>query len=262
MSSTVTVSLRSLLLAVGLVLALAVAYVVGASGKDQPAVAAVAATPPPGPARTITMTGTGDATGVPDQLTFTISVGNTADDVSTAMDNATGRMRAVTAALKDHGVQKLDTKTSGLSIDPVYHYYANQEPVLTGYRVRQSLDVTVRSLRGSGKALGAAIEAGGNSARVADLKLKIGDLDSLRAEAREAAVAHASEKAQQYAGAAGQALGKVVTISEVRATRPEQLDQVLYGANLSALRDTKAAVPIRAGEQTIDVDVSVVWELR
>ncbi len=263
MNTTVTVSVRSVLVALALVVGLVAAYVIGASGNGgTPAQAAT--TPTAQPAKTthtITMTGSGDATGVPDEMTFKLSVGSTADDVSVALDQASGKMKQAIAALRKNGVEKKDTETTGLSIDPTYQYFNNQPPVLTGYRVRQSISVHVRSLRGAGKALSAAVNAGGNSARISNLGLKIGDPDALLAEARDKAVDEATAKAKQYADAAGQALGDVLTLREVKATPMNQLYDSAVG-NMTLDRAAYKAVPIQAGSEKLDVEVSVVWELR
>ena len=52
--------------------------------------------------------------------------------------------------MRKTGVEKRDIKTTGLSIDPRYDYI-DQREVLTGYRVKQSASVLVRSLRSAGR---------------------------------------------------------------------------------------------------------------
>ncbi len=261
MNTSVSVSVRSLLVAMGIVLAVLVGYVLGGPrGAGVPTAAAAAAPANDKPARSITMTGSGDATGVPDQMSFNLSVGSTADDVATAMDEANKRMSAATRALRQHGVAKKDIETTGLSIDPQYDY-VDQREVLTGYRVKQSASVLVRSLRDAGTALSAAVSAGGNSSRVSGLTLQIGERDQLLAQAREKAVEEATAKAEQYAEATGQDLGDVVTLSEVKATPARPLDEQYRSADLSALSVTKGTVPIQAGSEKVDVEVSVVWQL-
>lgn len=259
MSSTISVSVRSVVVTMALVVGLMAAYLLGSSTRGTPAQAAEA--PTNRPVRTITMTGTGDATGVPNQLSFKLSVGNTAEDVATAMDRSSRTMANVVAVLKRNGVEKKDTQTTGLSINPVYRYDDNQPPVVTGYRVRQTVGVLVRSLRGSGKAVSAAIAAGGDSSRISDLDLEIGDVDGLLAQARDRAVDEATAKARQYAEAIGQDLGKVVTLREVRATPASRPANALADLTMAAARTPYRTVPIRAGSERLDVEVAVVWEL-
>jgi uncharacterized protein YggE len=260
MSYTISVSVRSVLIATVLVVGIVAAYVLGTSARDGTTAQAASTPGPAAQVRTITMTGSGAATGVPDQLSFSLSVGATAEDVSTAMDDSSRTMARVIASLKQHGVARKDTQTTGLAIDPQYRYQRNQPPVITGYHVRQTIKVLVRSLRGSGKAVSAAVAAGGNSSRISGLDLKIGNVDALLAKARGRAVKEATTKAGQYAAAAHQGLGDVVTLREVRATpvsSPVSAYDNLYRSAMKAA----PSVPIRAGAQRLVVKVSVIWDL-
>jgi len=80
------------------------------------------------------MKGTGEATGVPDQLSFELSVDMEATDVSSGLHQADARMRRVLAGLTTADVQRKDVATTGLSIRPVYEYRDNAPAVITGYR--------------------------------------------------------------------------------------------------------------------------------
>ena len=251
---------RSLALGAAAALTVVSAYAVGSSQADATAAVtgprAVSASED-AHTRTIALQGTGESTGVPDQLTFRLSVRAKADDVTTALDDASTSMRRVLGALDRADVRRRDVRTTGLSVRPDYDYSASGPPVLTGYVATQSVLVLVRELRDSGAAIAAATEAGGNAVRLSGVGLRIGDRDELLAEARDAAVAQARAKAEQYAAATGQALGPVLSVREVRARggSPVQLD---YGR---AALDTAAAVPIRAGSEDVKVTVAVVWEL-
>lgn len=168
-------------------------------------------------ARTIALRGTGESTGVPDQLTFRLSVRAKAVDVTTALDDASTTMRRVLAALGRADVRRKDVQTTGLSVRPDYDYFSSGPPVLTGYVATESVSVLVRDLRDSGVAIAAATAAGGNALRLSGVGLRIGDRDTLITQARDAAVAQARAKAEQYAAATGQSLGPVLSVREVRA---------------------------------------------
>lgn len=260
MGTKITVSVRSLVLAASVALALLAAYTIGAAGSDATTASAAGSTAAESTAtdaRTIVMTGTGEATGVPDELTFRLSVHEKAYDVTTALHAANATMRQVLAALGRQGVAKKDVQTTGMSIRPDYDYSSSGPPVLTGYVVTESAAVLVRDLGASGRTINAAARAGGNAVRVHGLGLKIGDRDALMSQARDAAVAEAQAKARQYAKATGQTLGPVASLKEVRATPAP-----VYGVR-AALADVAGAksVPIRAGSQDLKVTVSIVWQL-
>ena len=265
MGRTVTVGVRGLLTTAVVLLGLVSAYLVGAAGGEagraRAATPTVTAQERP---RTLTMGGTGEATAVPDQLAFDLEVTLLRGDLETALDDASARTRRVLATLGGLGVRRSDVQTTGLSMYPVYDYHSSGPPTLRGYRVSQRASVLVRELRDGGRAVSAAVAAGGDDVRVSDLRLKVGDADAVLAKARAAAVAEARDKAEQYAAAAGLRLGDVVTLHE-RGPRARTELALQRGYQLSATRgalDMAAAVPIRAGKHTSRVSVQVVWQLR
>jgi uncharacterized protein YggE len=266
MNSSVTVSIRSLVTVLAVATALVLAYVVGALQHGAPAAATPAATSTEvaetaeeadAASPTIAMSGTGTATGVPDQLGFSVGVHTVAADVSTALDSASRTTARVMSALQEEGVARGDLKTTGLHINANYDYGDDGPPVITGYSVSQNLSVLVRSLPDAGETLAAAAEAGGNAVRLSGVRLEIGDQDALLAEARDQAIADAEAKARQYAEAGGRSLGEVLLVRETGAPMPVPLQLDDYAA---AQRDVRA-VPIRAGKADLQAEVSVVWSL-
>jgi uncharacterized protein len=271
MSSSITVSVRTVLIGLVGALAVLVSYVLGGGGGEPVAAAPVVSTPGatqeelasgevPG---TITMTGQGEVVGVPDQLTFRVGVTRKTPDVSTAMDGASSTLARVLDALEEEGVARKDTQSSGLSVNPEYDYSGYGPPVLTGYRVNQSVSVLVRDLAAGGRAIAAATEAGGNAVRVSGIGLEIGDRDALLDRARDEAAEAATAKAEQYAAATGQELGQVLTLTEGKAAVRPTRDQLAELAKTAVSADTAAlrAVPVRPGREDLTVDVSLVWSL-
>jgi len=254
-------AVRSVALGAAAALTMVSAFALGGSQGDPTATAAVAPVSAndgtPGDGGTMALRGTGDSTGVPDQLTFRLSVRGKAGDVTTALDDASRSMRRVLSALGGADVRRRDVQTTGLSVRPDYDWSSSGPPVLTGYVATQSVSVLVRDLRDSGAAIAAATEAGGNAVRLSGVRLRIGDRDALLAEARDAAVAQARAKAEQYAAATGQTLGPVLSVREVHARGGSPVELSYRAATL----DAAAAVPIRAGTEDLTVTVAVEWSL-
>ena len=255
---------RTITLTAVAVLALLLAYLIGARDEARPTpVAPVAAGTATSDLGTITMTGSGEVVAVPDQMTFKVAVTKLAPDVAKAMDQASRTMGRVLAALDRAGVERKDTESTGLSVNPEYRYVSYAPPQLTGYRVRQSMSVLVTELRDGGRAIADAVAAGGNAVRVSGIGLRIGDQDALLAEARSQAVEDATAKAQQYAEATGQPLGQVLTVREGsqpgRTVRP-QADLVRGYASADKAAELRS-VPIRAGSRDLEIKVTVVWAL-
>lgn len=264
MSAQVTVSVRSIILTGVVALALLAAYLLGSSGGGGPANAADDETTSAQPDhRVLTMSGTGEATAVPDELSFAVAVSLTRDDLDTALDDANTTMERVLASQDDYDVAKSDIQTTGLSMNPVYDYHQYGPPTIRGYRVSERARVLVKDLKQGGSAVSAAVAAGGNDVRVNDIRLLVGDSDAVMADARDAAVAEAQAKAQQYAEASGQTLGEVLTLREVHARPvPSPTASLTHGAAaydgaLAGLSKT----PIRAGQETGKVTVRIVWSL-
>lgn len=267
MKRNVTVSVRSLVTGVAatgvLALALVTAYLLGsAGGGGSPARAAAPQESTAGtmPARTLTMVGRGTAVAVPDQLSFALSVGVTRTELETALADASRTMARVLAALTPYGVQRGDVQTTGLSMFPVYDYHSSGPPTLRGYRVQQRAAVLVKDLEQGGKAVTAAVDAGGNAVRVRDIRLKVGDPEAVLEQARDAAVAQAQAKAEQYAAAAGQELGDVLTLREVGSAKRATIRSGVMNLDAVYGRAAKAALPVRAGKRDLAVTVQVVWE--
>lgn len=266
MDKNLTVSVKGLLTAGLVLLALVVAYLLGGNGDPQAAQAASPAAEEGSAAapRTVTMTGSGEATAVPDQVVFDVSVRRTRPDLEDALADSSRTMDDVMKALEAQGVARKDIQTTGLEMHPVYDYPRYSPPVLTGYKVTQRAAVLVRELTSAGKAVTAAVDAGGNAVRVGDIRLKIGDPEAALAKARAQAVEEATAKAREYAVATGQELGAVMTLREVEESSQSAVDQrrMLYDGEAAAAADLPSMrLPIQAGRADLGVDVQVVWEL-
>lgn len=273
-SHEVTVSVRSLAIGALVVLSMLVAYLLGNAGgtaQAAPSAPMPSAPMPSAPAPTapafaepagrLTMSGVGQVSAVPDELGFTLRVGQTRTDLRTALRDTNTTMARVLAALAGHGVAKKDVQTTGLAMYPVYDYHPQGPPTLRGYRVTQTARVLVPKLTDGGAAVTAAVQAGGDATRVYGLRLQVSDPESALARARRAAVTEATAKAEEYAAATGQTLGGVVTLREVHATAPPS-DGLALTAQSGALdRAAAVPVPIRAGRSGLGVTVRIVWSL-
>ncbi|MDP2771984.1 MAG: SIMPL domain-containing protein [Nocardioides sp.] len=260
-----TLSVKGLLTAGLVLLALVVAYLLGGNGETPAAQAVAPAAEETGAAaRTVTMTGSGEATAVPDEVVFDVSVRMMRPELEEALAESNRTMEKVLQALEAQGVARKDIQTTGLQMDPVYDYPRYSAPVLKGYRVTQRAAVLVTELKAAGKAVTAAVTSGGNAVRVGDIRLKIGDPEAALAKARTQAVEEATLKAQEYAEATGQELGAVLTLRELDETSQSAIDErgLMTRASAYAVADLASkSVPVRAGRADLGVDVQVVWEL-
>lgn len=260
MGSSITVSVRSLLLAGLVLMGLVTAYLLGASGEPvtAPAQAAEQASPVAADQRLVAMVGEGETTAVPDEMSFALSVSTKRLELEEALASSSRTMRRVLAVLEQHGVEDGDVQTTGLSMQPEYEYRAYAPPTLTGYRVTQRAQVEIDRLQDGGSAVSAAIDAGGNGVRVRAIELQVGEPEEVLRRARDAAVAAATAKAEQYAAATGQELGEVVSIREVDE-RHVTRQPLLQAAGYKSADLSRATLPVRAGKDDLRVRIEVVW---
>jgi uncharacterized protein YggE len=258
MDKQLTMSVKGLLVSGLVLLGLVVAYLLGNAGTT-PADAAEDGSETP-PARTLTMSGFGEATAVPDQVTFDLSVRLLRPTLEEALDAANEEMAKVLKALEAAGVQTKDVQTTGLEMNPDYDYPRGLPPVLRGYRVGQHAAVLVRELEAAGSAVNAAVGAGGNVVRVENIQLKIGDPEAALATARDEAVAKATAKAEAYADATGQELGEVLTLREVDDQAVSSINERQLQRSAAYATDSLSSLPVSAGRADLGVVIQVVWE--
>jgi uncharacterized protein len=197
----------------------------------------------------------GETTQTPDlaQISAGVVTGNA--DANAAMRANAQRMSAVIAALKQAGVAERDIKTSSISLEPQYKYAANQRPTITGYQVSNTVDVRLREIAKTGNVLDALVKQGANSINGPTFTLD--KPDAAMDEARTDAIRHAQARADLYAATTGLKVRRIVSISE-----SGQMPRTPHPMMRMAMANAEAPeTPIATGENTIGVDLDVVYEL-
>ena len=199
--------------------------------------------------RTITITGEGEVSAEPDIAYIETGVVTQGKTAAEALAANTEAMTEVFKGLEDAGIGKKDMQTSQFSVYPVYEQQKPeaqrpQTPKIGGYRVQNQLTVTVRDLSTLGAILDKVVTLGSN--QMNGIRFSIDKPDALIDEAR---------KAKLYAGAAGVALGEILSISENGVSRP----QPMY-MKAMAMRES-ADVPVASGEQTLSASVTLVIKI-
>ncbi len=205
--------------------------------------------------RTITVTGTGIVLATPDKAVVTLGVETEAKTAGDALAHNNESMHAVTQVLSDAGLASQDIQTSTFSISPqiVYPSKSRDEPPrITGYKVTNQVHATVRDLNEIGALLDKVVAAGAN--RVNDISFAVSEPQPLLDEARRLATRDAIRKARLFAEEAGVSLGAITSLVEVSAGHTPQYQRT----NIAA---AEAAVPISAGQQTLQMQVTVIWAL-
>ncbi|HET6908645.1 MAG TPA: SIMPL domain-containing protein [Mycobacteriales bacterium] len=203
----------------------------------------------------VTVSGVGTVQGVPDQLTATFDVHVTRSSVQGVLDAEASSVHRVLSALSRHGINGVHVQTTSLALNQHYDNHGRPD----GYDAFETVSAQISPLSRAGAAISAAATASGNDVSVDGLTFDIADDKSLLSQARSQAFADAKDRAQQYAGLTGRSLGQVAKVTEVVQAAAQPYPQ-RYSADLAAA--AAKSVPLRAGEQPVTVNVTVVWRLR
>jgi uncharacterized protein YggE len=212
----------------------------------------------PSSAQGVTVQATGTVKAVPDGVSFNFAVSVLAQSSETAMSDASATAEQVRAALEAAGVAKDDIATQNVSVYPEYASSTSGMQTLSGYRAQQVFTVTLRDTAKAGEVVDAVIAAGGNSLQVYGVTPTLLDTDAAVAQAREAAIKSAKEKAKDYAGLVDSGLGSVVYVTEV--TSPSSPIPLMVGDS-ATVSSPMAKTEINLGTQDVSVTVEVRWSL-
>ena len=209
-------------------------------------------------ARSITVIGQGEAAGPPDLATINAGVQTLAPTVVESSRENQAIIERIMQALGKEGVAAIDIQTADYSIWPEQQHdpRGSGEITITGYRVNNTVRITVRDIDRLGKILAAVTNAGANA--IHGIGFSVEDSAALEAEARTAAMADARARAEALAELAGVSLGKVLAIT----TSPGGGYPVpMMGGRMDMAQS--ASVPgISTGQLSISVQVQVSYEIQ
>jgi hypothetical protein len=190
-------------------------------------------------------TGSGSVTMRPDQGTISFATHGTGATLVDAQNEASQAMRSLIQTLRADGVARRDMRTDGVS--------GSSRPSVGGFAADQSLQVTVRDLKHTGKLLADGTAAGAHS--VYGVDFSITNQHAAYDDALRAAVRDARAKADAVAAAAGMHVTGVVSVNE-----SQQQIYPVYGEAVAAPQAVKSiAVPVKHGTQKVSADVTVVF---
>jgi uncharacterized protein YggE len=254
---------KNILLAFSLILAV---IVIGLSGCDS------ITAPPSGSARTgntisqqgtgIWVSGQGKVTATPDLALLVVGVEAQEDTVAEAHAQAASAMNDVIAALKNSGIAEEDIQTQYFRIDQRTRWdNINNEEIVTGYQVTNTVTVKIRDIDNAGSIVDAAVQAGGDYTRIDNFSFTVEDPTQYYDEAREIASADAKNKAEKLARQNGVSLGEPTYIAEYIYT-PYEYRGITYGLDSAAVPAPTIVTPVSPGEVDITLTVQIAYEIR
>lgn len=218
------------------------------------------------PAEGITVIGTGQISGEPDTFRATVGVEVERQSVNEAINAANTAAEQVISAVQEQGVEGQNIQTTEFSVYPRFSEppmrpeptEPQDEPEIRGYIVTNFVETKIQDLERVGEVLQAAVEAGGDAARVQGVSFTLEDNEELLEAAREAAFADARRRANHYAELSERDLGALVSVSEAVEgdTSP-----VPNGDLPAAAGAESQAVPTTPGEEEVTVRITAVWAM-
>jgi len=199
----------------------------------------------------IQVTGSGSAFGKPDVAILSLGISAEKVEVQEAREEAAAAMQKVIDSLKDNGVVEKDIQTQHFSIQPRYDYIDNQQ-VLRGYLVTNTVSTKVRNIETVGKVIDDAVDAGRDLIRVQSIVFTIDNPKELQNQARVEAMKDAYAKAEALAEQGDVELGKPISISESMGYPiPSSFDK----------ERLTSTTPIEPGQLEITVTVTVIYDI-
>jgi len=221
----------------------------------------------------ITVSGNGEVFAVPDVAQFSFTITKDAKTMAEAQKLVSDLGNNLIEKLKMSGIDEKDIKTEGFNAYPKYEnkvamgmpcsptycppYDGN--PVITGYTVSHTYSVKVRNLEKSSDIAKLLTDANVSSINGPDFT--IADLDSIKNDARDKAIADAKEQAKILAKQLGVRLGDIV---DFQVVDNGGYPMPMYDrAMTSAAGIEKAVAPdIEPGQSDIKIQVQITYRIR
>jgi uncharacterized protein YggE len=208
----------------------------------------------------IWVTGQGEVSAEPDIAVLRLGIEAEDESVAEARNRASAAMNDVMDALSSNDIADKDIQTQYFSIQQVSEWDRETEKtVVTGYRVTNTVVVTVRNIDNVGTVIDSVTDAGGDLTRIDSIDFSIDDPVDYYEEARKEAMADAKDKAEQLAKLGNVGLGAVTYISESSYYAPVVRSSV---GGISYEESASYSTSISPGELDISITLQVAYAIK
>lgn len=205
------------------------------------------------PVPQITVSGEGKIKVTPDYAIISIGVENTGADAAEVKKKNDATVDAVIKYLKNFQLPASDYQTKQVYLHKNYDYNKKKNTFVAS----QQITVTLKDLTKYDTLMMGLVDTGINSIQGVEFKsTKVAQHES---EARKAAVVQAKTKAQDYATALNQKVGKAITVSDNSQTYYPA--PVMYSMKMSEATDATPQQTLAIGEIEITANVTISFSL-
>lgn len=201
--------------------------------------------------RTIAVTGVGTVSATPDMVTIRAGVQTEDRRAAQALRDNSALVADVLKTLARFDVAPRDIQTTNLSLYPQYDNRSKGQGVGISHYVAQNIvTIRLRDIPRLGAILDAINEEGVN--RIENISFGFQDDSALMTAARQSAVKDGLARAELYAGAAGVALGPLLSLNEAGASAPRPI-------GMARAESMAMDVPVAEGELAVRAQVNMVF---
>lgn len=202
----------------------------------------------PSPQSTVVVQGEGIVNVVPDQVLINSRIEHEGENAQEVKKRNDAVVNKVINYLKSQGIPEKNIKTTYVNLNKNYNY--NDKSY--SYVAYQSITVKLEDLRGYEFIMSGMLEAGLN--RIDGIEFMSSNIEVYKKEARKIAMQNARTKAEEYAAAINQEIGKAVNINEIEGNN---FNPVYRSEMVKMQSDSGEQETLSPGEMQITARVAV-----
>lgn len=209
---------------------------------------------------TITVEGDAERFVAPDTASISFTMTRKSMNLEEARESVDDRVKDFLKQVKADGVDEKDIRTTDYSVNPQYNYLSRErQQVFDGYRVSQTIELTIRDLENVRSILGkiGSLEVD----NVSQLSFFVEDDEDILDDIREEAIDDAKDKAKDLARDLGVKLEGIVSFSENSGGYYPQPYFRSSVANMDGAINESMDVSIPVGENKFQRSVSITYKI-
>ncbi|PVW15777.1 SIMPL domain-containing protein [Marixanthomonas spongiae] len=202
---------------------------------------------------TVSVSGEGIVKTVPDEANINIRVESSGKDATIIKQENDRTVSKVLSFIKKMGIDDKDVKTQYIRLNKNYDHNSKTY----NYSANQAISIKLKDLSKYEDLMNGLLQSGIN--RIDGVSFSVSNEEALKSQARKKAVENAKAKAEEYASALGQAIGKAVMISEFQ--KPDYPQPPMYKTAMMESDASGGQQPIAPGQIEIRTTVNVSFLL-
>jgi uncharacterized protein YggE len=201
----------------------------------------------------MTVHGKGSVRAVPDKASIILGVVTEGSKLKSIQQENARTMNQILGSLKRLGIDDKDIGTQSYDIDLIYDYINNKQ-VFKGYRVRNTIKVSLDDVQKAGEVIDAAVSSGANLAE--NIEFTVSDQDALYRRALSLAVLDAAENAA--------AIEKTldIVLDRIPVNITEEVSSLIPIGVKASVKAYGSATPVKPGLIDITANVRAVFDYR